>query len=95
VLEINSHPVKVTKNVIGKEVTFRLDLRVALGGQLPKGSRERKCARSLVSFASRSPDVGIMCQLLVILISGSIVMSPGIVCEREQKGQVLGEIGCE
>ena len=80
VLEINSHPFKVTKNVIGKQVTCRLDLGGVLGGQLPKGCRERKCARLFVSFASRSPDVGIMCQLLVILISGSIVMSPGIVC---------------
>ena len=95
VLEINSRPVKVTKNVIGKQVTCRLDLGVALGGQLPKGCRDRKCTRSFVSFSSRSPDVGIMYQLLVILISGSIVMSPDIVCERGQKGQVLGEIGCE
>jgi len=93
VLEINSHPVKVTKNVIGKEVTCRLDLGGALGGQLPKGCRERKCARSFVSFASRSPEVGIMCQLLVILISGSIVMSPGIVCERGVEGSGFGRGG--
>ena len=69
ILEMNSHPVKFTK----KEVTGRLDLGGALGGQLPKGCRERKCARSFVSFASRSPDVVTMCQLLLILISGSIV----------------------
>ena len=93
VLEINSHPVEITKNVVGREVTCRLDLGVALGGQLPKGCRERKSARSFVSFASRSPDVGIMCQLLVILISGSIVMSPGIVCERGEKGSGFGRDG--
>ena len=47
---------------------------------LQVGSRRRLGRPSFVSFASRSPDVGIMCQLFVILISGSIVMSPGIVC---------------
>ena len=76
----NSHPVKVTKNVRRREFTCRLDLGGALGGHLPKGCRERKCARSFVSFARRSPEVGMMCQLLAMLISGAMVLSPGIVC---------------
>ena len=71
ILDMNSHPVKVTKNVIRKEVTCRLDLGGALGGHLPKGCRERKCVRSFVSFASRSPEVEMMCQLLAMLISAS------------------------
>ena len=66
-----------------KEVTCRFDLGGALGGQLPKGCRERKCAKSFVSFASRSPVVGMMCQLLAILISGSMALSPGMFCGRK------------
>ena len=85
ILEITPHPVKVTKNVIRKEVTCRLDLGGALGGQLPKGCRERKWARSFVSFASRSPEVGMMCQLLVMLISGAMVLSPVIVWGEGRK----------
>ena len=54
-----------------------------MGGQLPKGCRERKCAKSFVSFANRSPEVGMMCQLLAMLISGSMVLSPGMFCGRK------------
>jgi len=93
VFEINSHPVKVTKNVIGKDVTSRLDLGGALGGHLPKGCRERKCTGSFMSFASRSPDVGRMCHLLAMLISVSLVLSPGIVCGRGAKGLGCGRGG--
>ena len=74
---------QVTKNVLEKEVTCRFDLGGALGGQLPKGCRERKCSKSFVSFASRSPEVGLMCQLLAMLISGSMVLSPGMFCGRK------------
>jgi len=84
ILDINSHPVKVTKNVIEKEVTCRFDPGGALGGQSPKGCREReKCAKSFVSFASRSPEVGMMCQLLAMLISDSMVLLPGMFCGRK------------
>ena len=93
----NSHPVKVTKNVIRREFTCRLDLGGALGGQLPKGCRERKCARSFVSFASRSPEVGMMCQLLAMLISGAMVLSPGMVCggRAERMGFKRGGVRIE
>jgi len=37
ILDIKSHPVNVTKNVIGEEVTYRFNLGGALGGQIPKG----------------------------------------------------------
>jgi len=92
IININSHPVKVTKNVIVKEVICRFDLRGALSGQLPKGCRERKCAKLFVSFASRSPEVGMMCQLLAMLISGSMVLSPGMFCGRKAERTSSGDL---
>jgi len=62
-----------------------------LGGQLQKGCRERKCAKSFVSFASRSPEVGIMCQLLAMLISGAMVLTPGMFCGRKAKRKKICE----
>jgi len=81
ILDIHSHPVKVTKNIIEKEVTCRFYLGGALEGT--KGCRDRKCAESFVSFASRSPEVGMMYQLLAMLISGSMVLSPGLFCGKK------------
>jgi len=95
ILDIHSHPVKVTKNFIEKEVTCRFDLGGAFEGQLPKGCRERKCAESFVSFASRSPKVGMMYQLLAMLISGSMVLSPGMFCGRQaEKKSVRQHTSC-
>ena len=85
ILDIKSHPVKVTKNVIEEEITCRFNLGGALGGQLPKECRERKCAKSFVSFTSRSPEVGMMCELLPMLISGAMVLSPDMFCGRKAK----------
>jgi len=44
------------------------------------GEGRRRCARSYVSFACRSPEVGMICQLLEILISGAMVLLPGMFC---------------
>jgi len=86
---INSHPVRVTENVMKKKGTSRFGLGGCLGGQLSKGCRERKSAKQFVSFASRSPDVGMACQLLATLISGFTFLSPGMFCGRKAKRKMF------
>ena len=91
-LNINSHLVKVTENVIEKEVTWRFSLRGALGGQLPKGCRERKCVKSFVSFANRSPEVGVPIVGNVDL-RFYVFVTRHVLWEEGQKEEVCGRWG--